>query len=95
MSLDATDLEKIAWLARLNINPDDTPGYCRDLTRILALVEKMNSVDTTNVEPMSHPLSLTARLRPDEITEENQRDSFQAIAPLVEDGLYLVPRVIE
>ena len=67
----------------------------RGPVNILGLVEQMNSVDTRDVEPMAHPLEITARLREDEITEIDQRQRFQAIAPEVEQGLYLVPRVIE
>ena len=95
MSLDKTDIQKIAWLARLAIDENDVTGYGRDLSNILGLVEQMNSIDTTNVDPMAHPLEIKARLRPDEVTESNQRDMFQAHAPAVEDGLYLVPKVIE
>lgn len=95
MSLDKTDIQKIAILARLTIDEQDIPGYCRDLSNILELVEQMNGVDTTNVEPLAHPLEIKARLRPDEVTELNQRQKFQSIAPAVEDGLYLVPKVIE
>ena len=95
MSLDPTTITKIAWLARLSIPPEEVESCGIELSRILDLVEQMNSVDTTDVEPMSHPIALTARLRPDEVTEENQRERFQAAAPVVENGLYLVPRVIE
>ena len=95
MSFDKTDIRKIAWLARLEILDDDIPAYSGDLSRILALVEQMNSVDTSACEPLAHPLEITARLREDKITEENQRDKFQSIAPEVENGIYLVPKVIE
>ena len=95
MTISADDVTSIARLARLDIDPDDIPGYAGQLSRILELVEQMNSVLTDGVEPMAHPLDLTARLRPDEVTETDQRDAFQAVAPNVEAGLYLVPRVIE
>lgn len=95
MSLDKTEIQKIAWLARLTINEDNITGYSRDLSNILQLVEQMNSIDTTSVDPMAHPLELKARLRPDQVTEINQREKFQTNAPAVEDGLYLVPKVIE
>lgn len=95
MSLDKTDIDKIAWLARLKIADDDIENYARDLSNILGLVEQMQAINTTDVEPMAHPLELTARLRSDEITESNQRDHFQTIAPDVEGGHYLVPKVIE
>ena len=95
MSLEPADVEKIAHLARLAIEADDIPAYARDLSRILELVEQMNAVDTGNVAPMAHPLDATQRLRPDKVTESDQREHFQAQAPAVEAGLYLVPKVIE
>ena len=95
MSLGKTEIEKIAWLARLAIGENDLTGYGRDLSNILGLVEQMNSIDTTNVDPMAHPLEIKARLRSDQVTEGDQRDKFQAHAPAVENGLYLVPKVIE
>jgi len=95
MSLDKQDVEKIAHLARLAINEDDVPAYAQNLSNILDLVEQMNSVDTDNIEPMAHPTDAVQRLREDEVRETNQREHFQEIAPQVEDGLYLVPKVIE
>ncbi len=95
MSLDRTDIEKIARLARLSITEDDIPKYVRDLSNILALVAQLGEVDTTGVEPMAHPLEITARLRPDRVTETNQRDLYQKIAPATARGYYLVPKVIE
>lgn len=95
MSLGPAEVERIAYLARLAIGEHDIPRYARDLSSILELAERMNAVDTHAVEPMAHPLDLTQRLRPDEITEPDRRERFQAIAPRTERGLYLVPRVIE
>ena len=95
MSLEPADVEKIAHLARLAIEADDIPAYARDLSRILELVEQMNAVDPGNVAPMAHPLDAPQRLRPDKVTESDQREHFQAQAPAVEAGLYLVPKVIE
>ena len=95
MSLDKSDIDKIAWLARLSISEADIPNYIHDVSNILDLVEKMNSVNTDNIEPLSHPLELTARLREDKVTESNQRAHFQEIAPAVDNGHYLVPKVIE
>jgi aspartyl-tRNA(Asn)/glutamyl-tRNA(Gln) amidotransferase subunit C len=69
--------------------------YASDLSNILALAEQMNSVDTSNVTPMAHPLDATQRLRPDLVTESDQREKFQAIAPDVENGFYRVPKVID
>jgi aspartyl-tRNA(Asn)/glutamyl-tRNA(Gln) amidotransferase subunit C len=95
MSLTKEDVEKIAHLARIALNEQDVPVYARNLSNILQLVEQMNSVDTTNILPMAHPLDATARLRADLVTEVDQHDHFQTIAPQVEMGLYLVPKVIE
>ena len=95
MILERKDVESIAHLARLAISEADIPEYARNLSDILALVEQMGAVDTTGVPPMAHPLDAIQRLREDEVTEHDQRDRFQAIAPAVEAGLYLVPKVIE
>jgi len=95
MSLEKTDVEKIAHLARLQLDAADIPEYVTNLSRILELVAQMDAVDTDSVQPMAHPTDAFQRLRQDEVTETNQRELFQAIAPQVEDGLYLVPKVIE
>ena len=95
MTLDVSDVEKIAHLARLGIDADDVPEYTRNLSDILAFVEQLNSVDTTGVEPLAHPLEATQRLRADEVKETDERENFQSIAPQTESGLYLVPQVIE
>jgi aspartyl-tRNA(Asn)/glutamyl-tRNA(Gln) amidotransferase subunit C len=95
MALEAPQVEKIAHLARLGIDADDVPGYAQNLSAILAFVEQLNQVDTTGVEPLAHPLEATQRLRPDVVTEADERDKFLRNAPLTEAGLYLVPRVIE
>ena len=95
MSLDKSEVEKIAWLARLAVDEQDFSNYSSELSSILSLVEKMNAVDTATIEPLAHPLDLPARLRTDEITETDQRDSFQENAPATEAGYYLVPKVIE
>ncbi|MEI2770218.1 MAG: Asp-tRNA(Asn)/Glu-tRNA(Gln) amidotransferase subunit GatC [Candidatus Competibacter sp.] len=95
MSLGPAEVAKIAHLARLAIRDEDVPAYARNLSAILELVEQMNAVDTAGVSPMAHPLDMAQRLRADEIGESNQREQFQAIAPSVEAGLYLVPKVIE
>ena len=95
MSLDKTQVEKIAHLARLQIDPADIPQYATNLSNILDLVAQMDAVDTNGVDPMAHPTEAVQRLRVDEVTEKDQRDHFQAVAPLVENGLYLVPKVIE
>ncbi|MDX1696840.1 MAG: Asp-tRNA(Asn)/Glu-tRNA(Gln) amidotransferase subunit GatC [Thiohalobacterales bacterium] len=95
MALDADDVEKIAHLARLGIDAADVPEYTRNLSDILAFVEQLNAVDTTGIEPLAHPLEATQRLRSDEVSESNERENFQGIAPQTEAGLYLVPKVIE
>jgi aspartyl-tRNA(Asn)/glutamyl-tRNA(Gln) amidotransferase subunit C len=95
VSLEPEDVEKIAHLARLRIEAQNIPGYARNLSEILALVERMNSIDTQGVQPMAHPQDIHQRLRADEITESDQRDRFQKNAPQTEAGLYLVPKVIE
>ncbi len=95
MSLDKSEIEKIAWLARLEIDAEDVASYSQELSGILELVEQMNSVDTGDITPLAHPLDIAARLRDDKVTETNQRDRFQHQAPETEDGYFLVPRVIE
>jgi aspartyl-tRNA(Asn)/glutamyl-tRNA(Gln) amidotransferase subunit C len=95
MSLDAKEVRKIAHLARLAVDEADIPEYARNLSRILELVEQMNAVDTSAVAPLSHSLDAGQRLREDVVTESNQRELFQSIAPQVDAGLYLVPKVIE
>jgi aspartyl-tRNA(Asn)/glutamyl-tRNA(Gln) amidotransferase subunit C len=95
MALEASQVEKIAHLARLGIDADDVPEYARNLSAILAFVEQLNRVDTTGVEPLAHPLEATQRLRSDVVTEPDEREKFLRNAPLTEAGLYLVPRVIE
>ncbi|HEB77913.1 MAG TPA: Asp-tRNA(Asn)/Glu-tRNA(Gln) amidotransferase subunit GatC [Methylothermaceae bacterium] len=95
MSLTLEQVRQIAYLARIGIGDEDAERYAHDLSSILDFVAQMNAVDTEAIEPMAHPLDLPQRLRPDEVTEENQREKFQAIAPAVENGLYLVPKVIE
>ncbi len=95
MSLSDEQVNEIAHLARLQVDVEALPEYARNLSDILSFVETMNAVDTGGVEPLAHPLEMPQRLREDAVTEENQRERFQAIAPQVEAGLYLVPRVIE
>lgn len=95
MSLNEEDIQKIAWLARLEIDPADCSRYAHELSQVLDLVDELNRINTDNVEAMAHPTDAVQRLREDLVSEENQREKFQAIAPQAEDGLYLVPRVIE
>ncbi|MEK1908417.1 MAG: Asp-tRNA(Asn)/Glu-tRNA(Gln) amidotransferase subunit GatC [Pseudomonas sp.] len=95
MALERSDVEKIAHLARLGLNEADIPRTTETLNNILGLVDAMQAVDTDGIEPLAHPLEATQRLRADQVTEQNQRAAYQAIAPAVENGLYLVPKVIE
>lgn len=95
MSLKTDDVLAIAQLARLHIGADEIERYAADLSSILDLVEQMNRVDSSTVEPLANPLDAIQRLRDDEVTEVDQRDKFQQIAPDVAEGFYRVPRVIE
>lgn len=95
MSLSPDEVKKIAHLARLAISEDDVPEYARNLSSILELVDQMSAVDTHGITPMAHPLDASQRLREDVVVEQDQRDTFQSIAPQTENGLYLVPKVIE
>ncbi|MEG0967497.1 MAG: Asp-tRNA(Asn)/Glu-tRNA(Gln) amidotransferase subunit GatC [Pseudomonas sp.] len=95
MALERCDVEKIAHLARLGLNEADLPRTTDALNSILGLVDQMQAVDTNGIEPLAHPLEASQRLRADIVTESNHRDSYQAIAPATEGGLYLVPKVIE
>ncbi len=95
MSFKADDVQAVAHLARLAIDDARVPDYARDLSRILELVEQMNGLDTDQVAPLAHPLDMVQRMRADEVTESVDRAACQAVAPEVEQGLYLVPRVVE
>ncbi|MEI8571396.1 Asp-tRNA(Asn)/Glu-tRNA(Gln) amidotransferase subunit GatC [Methylomonas sp. LW13] len=95
MSLTANDVKKIAHLARLGIAEQDVEHYAKDLSGVLELMTQMGQLDTTGVTPMAHPLDQMQRLRDDAVTETDQRDHFQTIAPQTEAGLYLVPKVID
>ncbi|MDX1606776.1 MAG: Asp-tRNA(Asn)/Glu-tRNA(Gln) amidotransferase subunit GatC [Candidatus Competibacterales bacterium] len=93
--MEPAEVRHIAHLARLGIDETDIPAYARDLSAILELVAQMNAIDVSGIEPLAHPLEMAQRLRPDEVTEQDSHERFQAGAPLTEGGLYLVPRVIE
>ncbi|ENU4133494.1 Asp-tRNA(Asn)/Glu-tRNA(Gln) amidotransferase subunit GatC [Pseudomonas aeruginosa] len=95
MALERSDVEKIAHLAHLGLSEADLPRTTETLNNILGLIDQMQAVDTSGVEPLAHPLEATQRLRPDAVTETDHRDAYQTIAPAVEEGLYLVPKVIE
>jgi aspartyl-tRNA(Asn)/glutamyl-tRNA(Gln) amidotransferase subunit C len=93
--LSLEQITRIADLARLELSAAETAEMRRQLNDILAMIDAMLEVDTRGVEPMSHPQEAMQRLREDRVTESDQRELFQSIAPAVEDGLYLVPQVIE
>lgn len=95
MSLGPDDVKNIAHLARLEIDPEKSEEIASRLSSILDLVEQMNAIDTSGIQPMAHPMDVAQRLRADEVLETNQREAFQKIAPKTENGLYLVPKVIE
>ncbi len=95
MSLDSEAVGKIAHLARLGVEQSEHETYARNLSDILSFIEQLNSVDTQGIEPMAHPMDASQRLRMDEVSETNQREKFQRVAPRTEAGLYLVPKVID
>ncbi len=95
MALSADEVNKIAHLARLGIDEQDIEHYASDLNNILDLMTQMGELNTDDVQPMAHPLDQVQRLREDAVKEEDQRDHFQKIAPQTENGLYLVPKVID
>ena len=100
MSLALSDVKRLAILAQLDLTDDQADATLSKLNGIFALVEQMRAVDTSGVEPLNHPIAalqhgLSLRLREDIVTEPNRREDYQAVAPATQDGLYLVPKVIE
>jgi aspartyl-tRNA(Asn)/glutamyl-tRNA(Gln) amidotransferase subunit C len=95
MSLSLADVEKVARLARLAMSDEELKAAQSQLNNIFGLIAEMQAVDTQGITPMSHAQDVAQRLREDKVTEPNQREAFQAVAPQVEQGLYLVPQVIE
>jgi aspartyl-tRNA(Asn)/glutamyl-tRNA(Gln) amidotransferase subunit C len=95
MSISESDIARVAELARIRLDVATVTEVTRRIGNILGMIDQMQAVDTSDVEPMSNPLDAAQRLREDEITETDQRADFLALAPASEDGLYLVPRVIE
>lgn len=95
MSLDRSQVENVARLARIKIDENEMADYVDSLSSILALVDQMQAIDTIDVEPLANPLDAAQRLRADVVTEANQRELLQANAPHAEKGLFLVPKVIE
>ncbi|GAB1263757.1 Asp-tRNA(Asn)/Glu-tRNA(Gln) amidotransferase subunit GatC [Aurantivibrio infirmus] len=93
--MERSELEKLANLARINVGESVLDDAAQSISEVLALVDQLQAINTDGVEPMAHPQDAIQQLRADEITEPNQREKFQAIAPQTEEGLYLVPKVIE
>ena len=99
MSLTPDQLQRIALLSRIAVSPEEARGVADRLNQVLGLIDQLQAVDTGGIEPMAHPLDaqlvVQQRLRPDAVSETDRRADFQAVAPAVEQGLYLVPKVIE
>lgn len=95
MSLSSEDVKTIAQLARLALDDSARERVLGDLNTVLALVEDLAAVDTTDVEPMAHPFDAVLRLRDDSVSEENEREALQAAAPATAEGYFIVPRVVE
>jgi aspartyl-tRNA(Asn)/glutamyl-tRNA(Gln) amidotransferase subunit C len=95
MSLTPDQLQRIASLACIDVSAEEAQGVAEGLNRVLGLIDQLQAVDTQGIEPMSHALDVVQRLRPDAVTEPDRRDDYQKGAPAVEQGLYLVPKVIE
>ena len=95
MALSLDDIRRIAQLARLELTDAESQQVLAQLQTVFALIQELQSVDTRGIEPMSHAQDLTLRLREDRVTESDQHQLFQTIAPQVAAGLYLVPKVIE
>jgi aspartyl-tRNA(Asn)/glutamyl-tRNA(Gln) amidotransferase subunit C len=93
--LSPAEIRRIARLARIEVDDAYVEALGPELNGILAMVERMQAVDTAGVEPMSHPQAFAQRLRADAVTEPDRRADYQSVAPQVEDGLYLVPKVLE
>jgi aspartyl-tRNA(Asn)/glutamyl-tRNA(Gln) amidotransferase subunit C len=99
MSLSDDQVRRLAHLARIGIRPEESAAAIDRLNRVLGLIDQLKAVDTAGIEPMAHPLDAQLpegqRLRPDEVTDTDRRELYQSVAPAVQDGLYLVPKVLE
>ncbi|MGS2724689.1 Asp-tRNA(Asn)/Glu-tRNA(Gln) amidotransferase subunit GatC [Porticoccus sp. GXU_MW_L64] len=95
MSIEQQDIAKVANLSRLAISQTEVADTTERINKVLNLVDQLQAANTSGIAPMAHPLDAVQRLRPDSVTETNNRDAFQAVAPATEDGLYLVPKVID
>lgn len=95
MSLTPEQVSRIARLSRIELSATELETTREQLNGILGFIEQLQSVNTDGIVPMAHAVDVVQRLRPDAVTEQDRRAAFQAVAPDVEDGLYLVPKVIE
>ncbi|MDA1117014.1 MAG: Asp-tRNA(Asn)/Glu-tRNA(Gln) amidotransferase subunit GatC [Proteobacteria bacterium] len=95
MSLSLDQIHRIAQLARIAVGGEDAEPVRERLSRVLELIDQLQAVDTTGIEPMSHAMDIVQPLRADAVADSEQRERFQAVAPAVAGGLYLVPKVIE
>ena len=95
MSLSIEQVQRLARLARIEISPPEAEQSRDQLNGIFALIEQLQAVDTRGIEPMAHAVDVAQRLREDIVSESDRREAYQAVAPEVEAGLYLVPRVVE
>ena len=95
MSLSDDQVRRLARLARIAIRPEESAAVANRLSRVLDLIDQMRRVDTAGIEPMAHAQDVVQALRVDSVTETDQRQRYQSVAPAVEEGLYLVPKVIE
>lgn len=93
--MDRSEITRLAELARIEITEATVDEAASSITDVLKLVDQLQAADTDGVAPMAHPMDATQRLRADQVSEANRREAFQAIAPETEDGLYLVPKVID
>ncbi|NOR18470.1 MAG: Asp-tRNA(Asn)/Glu-tRNA(Gln) amidotransferase subunit GatC [Xanthomonadales bacterium] len=95
MALSREEIEYIAHLARLEVSEAEVPVYADKLGKIIEFIDELGQADTGELVPMAHPLDMSQRLRADEVTESIERERYQANAPETENGLYVVPRVVE
>ncbi len=95
MAIQRADIEKLCFLARIDLTEETAADTAAGINRVLELIDQLRAADTEGVAPLAHPLEETQRLRDDQISEAVDREALQAIAPAVESGLYLVPKVIE
>lgn len=95
MSLTPDDVRRLARLARIELAAEESGAVLEGLNRVLALIDEMRRVDTQGIEPMAHAVDVSQRLRPDEVKDADRREAYQSVAPAVQEGLYLVPKVIE